>query len=168
MTSTYDALGMLYYRAKEDTVIRKLVLIIYDYAIEEIGKLKQDKLKWETWVHSQRARTIEKIYPADILELELKSAFLSDAHSQLDHTKEFHLRTVHQRLDYIIGRVCDWFVRYKDRKSFIDRFFHFADFRKPTRDRYPKVFKELLALVNSGVITIPEWDKRTLKKVEKW
>jgi len=168
MTSTYDSLGMLYYEAKENPSIKQLVLIVYDYAIAEINKVDPDKFCWIKWLEREHGITFyAKLYSNEDAELIQKASFLSDAHYILDHTKEYHLKTLHDELDYIIGRLKDWFVTYKDRE-YMDRFYSLADFNKNTRDRYPKVFKELKHLIEIRIIEIPEWDKRTRGKIVKW
>lgn len=168
MTSTFDHLGSFYYEVQKSPHLRKLFEIIYDYAIAEVNEINPEMLHWDTWRD-------KKLYGEGF---EGKAMFLSDAHSILDHYRNedaksyrkrhpYHLRCVNQRLDYIIGRVHDWFVVYKDRKPY-DRFYGLTRFRPKTRRLYPKVFKELLALIDSGVIPIPDYDKRAKKVFEKW
>jgi len=150
------------YEIKRTPEIVDLVAVICEYAINEISKVNPSILNWDDW-------SKEKTHSKEFLGggLNQVARFFSDAHTKLDHVTKYHLRTVHQRLDYIIGKLKNWFVTYKERE-YSSRFYGLADFRKPTRNRYPKVFKELKRLVEIGVIKIPDWDKRTKKKIAKW
>jgi len=163
MTSTYDSLGNLLYEVRETPEIADLVARVVEYAIDEISKVNPKILNWDDW---SKGKTHSVKFLGGVVNQ--VGAFLSDAHSLLDHTEKYHLRTVNGKLDLIISKLCDWFVRYKDRKHFYDRFYGLADFGKGTRNRYPKVFKELLHLVNIGVIEIPEENKRVRKRIAKW
>jgi hypothetical protein len=160
MTSTYDNLGSLFYEAEDNLYIRNLVEVIYDYTIAEINQVNPSILHWSTWKG-------KKLYGEGFGG---KAEFLSDVHSLLDHVEKYHLRTINGRLDIIVSRVADWFVRYKDRKGFYVRFFRFDDFDKSTRDRYPKVFQILKQMVKEGFIQIPEdkYFNKMRKKIEKW
>jgi len=161
MTSTYDALGALLCEIKETPEIANLVARVCEYTVDEISKVNPTILNWDDW--SKRKGNSKECLGT----LNQVAYFFSDAHTLLDHTEKYHLRTIHQRLDFIIGKFRDWFVSYKKRED-SSRFYGLADFRKPTRDRYPKVFKELKRLIEVGVIKIPDWDKRTKKKIARW
>jgi len=166
MTSTYDAFAYLCFEAKGASPIKPLILILYDYAISELNKVDRDKLCWAKWVENNGLVMYVKLYGGDG-ELMQKATFLADAHSQLDHTREYHCKTINHNLNLIVGRFRDWFVTYKDR-DYNSRFYGLIKFRKPVRDKYPKIFKELKRLIAIGVIKLPDWDKRAKKKVEKW
>ena len=160
MTSTYDSLWGLYDVAQKNPDLKPLIESIFDYAIVEVNKVNPKILNWDSWI----SKPINKVYGTG---LQAKAEFLSDAHSILDHNPQYHFKTMNHRLEFIISRIDDCFVRYSDRE-YIDRFMGLGDFDKETRDRYPKVFKELKALIENGLIQIPEWDSRTKKKVAKW
>ena len=160
MTSTYDALGALLYEVKKSPEIANLVARVCEYAVDEISKVNPKILNWDEWSKKHTAEFYGSV-------LEQVASFFSDAHSRLDHTQKYHLKTVNKRLDYIIGKFKDWFVWYKDRKSY-DRWYGLTEFKPATIRRYPKIFKELLNLIDTGYINLDWLDKRRKKKIEKW
>jgi hypothetical protein len=158
----------LAHEARGDSPIKPLILILFDYAIEEINQVNRNILCWSKWIDRNNGITVyAKLYGTEDAELYQKAFFLSEAHTKLDHTEKYHLKTVHPKLDYIIGILKNWFVSYKDRE-YSSRFYGLREFNKRIRDKYPKVFKELKRLIEIGVIKIPDWDKHTKKKVAKW
>lgn len=161
ITSTYDSLGNLLYEIKKTPAITGLVSVVCGYAIKEISSVNPSILNWDKW-SKEKTHTIEFLGG-----FEQVCSFFSAAHSKLDHVEKYHLDTINQKLDFIIGKLKDWFVTFKNRE-YSSRFYGLADFRKPTRDKYPKIFKELKQLIESGVIKIPDWDKRTKRKIAKW
>lgn len=167
MTSTYDALGALFYRAMEDETLKKLVLITYDYAIAEITKVNPKTLNWEDWSKKNTLERFIKLYGKKEPELHQKADFISDAHSLLDHNRKYHLRTVHRRLDFIIEKLRHWFSMYRDREAY-SRYWGITEFKPATIRRYPKVFKELKRMIDAGIIDVSWLDKRRRKKIERW
>lgn len=162
MTSTYDALGILIYEIRKTTEIRDLIAIVCEYAIDEINKVDPKILNWEDW-------SKKPINKAEFLggTLEQIARFFSDAHTFLDHTEKYHLKTINLRLDYIIGKFRDWFIWYKDRDS-QSRFWGLTNFKPATIRRYPKIFKELKRMVDKGIIDVSWLDKRGRKKIDSW
>jgi len=162
MTSIYDALGNLLYEIKKTPEIANLVARVCEYAVDEISKVNPKILNWDDW-SKENTHTV-KFLGSQFNQISL---FLSDAHSLLDHTQKYHFKTVNQRLDFIIGKFRDWFVTYKDRKGY-DRFYGLSEFKPVTIRNYPKIFKELKHLIDTGYINIDWLDKRRRKKLEKW
>jgi len=160
MTSTYDALGSLLYQIRDNPEIVNLVARVCEYAVDEISKVNPKILNWEDW---SKKNTV-KFHGGRVNQI---GAFFFDAHSLLDHTQKYHLRTVNKRLDYIIGKLRDWFISFKDRKSY-DRFYGLTDFKPATIRRYPKIFKELKRMMDEGIIDTSWMDKRRKKKIDKW
>jgi len=162
MTSTYDALGALLSEVQKSPEIANLIARVCEYAVDEISKVNPKILNWEDW--SKKSYNSAKFHGGVANQL---ASFFSDAHTLLDHQHKYHLKTVNRRLDYIIGRFKDWFVWYKDRKTY-DRFFRLTEFKPATIRRYPKIFKELKRMIDAGVIDVSWLDKRRRKKIEKW
>lgn len=162
MTSTYDAIGSLLYEGRETPEIIDLLLRLSEYAIDEISKVNPKILNWEEW--SKKPSNSAEFLGGTLRQL---ANFFSDAHSFLDHKTEYHLNTVHRRLDFIIGRFNDWFARYKDRDD-REKFFGISQFEAATIRRYPKIFKELHRLIETGFINLDWLDKRRRNRIEKW
>lgn len=162
MTSTFDHLGYLFYLAKDKPEYRELVLAIYDYAIAEINKVDRKILNWETWVEKHSLGFYTRLYGVELAELNQKAAFISDAHSDLDHTSQYHFKCVHNFLDIIIGKVTDWFFELPRRGTKVE-FFGLDKLNKRFRDRYPKIFKLLKPKIEE-IIDEESYYKRYLKK----
>jgi len=160
MTSIFDSLAVLGFRAKDQYTLIPLVDAVFDEAIKTIDALPQNIAKWERY-----KKINEKLYLklyGDMGEFEMKMGFIHHAHIWLDHTDKWHCRIFKNAkgFEFMVYRVKNLLLAKKSSEAY----FSIRDIHWRYKKQYATILEKLKEVLKFGRIPQPKYMNEATKK----